>query len=107
MDCAMCEGTRVPATRPRVVERDGRIAVIRDLPVEICDNCGVGYVDAAVAAQLDVLFRQMLDAPVEQAVGHFRGSSSWPCGTPSTPSTSPKPGRGPSATSPDTIQPLT
>ncbi|WP_168216877.1 type II toxin-antitoxin system MqsA family antitoxin [Cellulomonas sp. Y8] len=71
MDCARCDGTRVPATRPRVVERDGRLAVVRDVPVEICDNCGEVYLDAAVAMQLDVLFRQMLGGPVEQAVGRF------------------------------------
>lgn len=67
----MCEGTRVPDTRPRVVERDGRIAVVRDVPVEICDNCGEVYLDAAVATQLDVLFRQMLHGTVEHAVRHF------------------------------------
>ncbi len=72
MDCIVCEdGTTVAATRPKAVDRDGRVAVIRDVPVEVCDNCGEVYLDAEVAKQLDVLFRRLLDGPVDQVVGHF------------------------------------
>jgi YgiT-type zinc finger domain-containing protein len=71
MDCVMCEGTLVSATRPKAVERDGRIAVIRDVPVEVCESCGEVYLDASVVTQLDVLFRKLLDGPVDQVVGHY------------------------------------
>jgi YgiT-type zinc finger domain-containing protein len=71
MDCVMCDGTMVATTRPKAVERDGRIAVIRDVPVEVCDSCGEVYIDAVVARQLDVLFRQLLHGPVDQVVGHY------------------------------------
>ncbi len=72
MDCIVCEGGKtVATTRPKAVDRDGRVAVIRDVPVEVCDACGEVYLDAVVAKQLDVLFRRMLDGPVDQVVGHF------------------------------------
>jgi YgiT-type zinc finger domain-containing protein len=72
VNCIVCEGGKtVAATRPKAVDRGGRVAVIRDVPVEVCDNCGEVYIDAAVAKQLDVLFRRMLDGPVDQVVGHF------------------------------------
>lgn len=72
MDCVVCaDGKTVAATRPKAVDRDGRVAVIRDVPVEVCDACGEVYIDAEVAKQLDVLFRRMLDGPVDQVVGHF------------------------------------
>ena len=71
MNCVMCDGTTTATTRPKAVERDGRIAVIRDVPVEVCDSCGEIYLDATVAKQLDVLFRQMLAGPVDEAVGHY------------------------------------
>jgi YgiT-type zinc finger domain-containing protein len=72
MQCVMCEGTTVAATRPKAVERDGRIAVIRDVPVQVCDSCGEVYLDVAVTKQLDVLFRRLLEGPVEQVVAHYQ-----------------------------------
>ena len=72
MDCIVCEGSKTLAdTRPKAVDRDGRVAVIRDVPVEVCENCGEVYIDADVAKQLDVLFRRLLDGPVDQVVGRF------------------------------------
>jgi len=67
----MCDGTLVSATRPKAVERDGRIAIIRDVPVEVCESCGEVYLDASVAMQLDILFRQLLDGAVDRVVGHY------------------------------------
>jgi len=72
MRCAVCgNGSLQPATRPKVVERNGKVAVIRDVPVLECDSCGEVYLDAEVAKQLDVLFRRLLDGPVDQVVAHF------------------------------------
>ncbi|MGI9156640.1 MAG: YgiT-type zinc finger protein [Marmoricola sp.] len=71
MKCVMCEGMTVVALRPKAMERDGRLAVIRDVPVEVCDCCGEVYLDTEVVKQLDLLFRQMLESPVDEAVGHY------------------------------------
>lgn len=72
MDCATCQaGETSAATRPKVVDREGRTAVIRDVPVEVCDNCGEVYIDAAVIKHLDEQFRRMLDGPVDHVIGHF------------------------------------
>jgi len=65
----------VAATRPKALERDGRLAVVRDVPVLVCESCGEVYLDAAVARQLDVLFRRLLDGPVDQVVGHYEPSA--------------------------------
>jgi YgiT-type zinc finger domain-containing protein len=59
------------ARHPRVVERDGRVAVVRDVPVLVCDGCGEVYLESDVAKQLDVLFRALLDGPVDHVVGHY------------------------------------
>ena len=75
MNCVMCDGTTVATTRPKAVERSGRLAVVRDVPVEVCQSCGEVYLDATVARQLDVLFRRLLEGPVDQVVGHFEPSA--------------------------------
>ncbi len=71
----MCDGTMVAAIRPKALERDGRLAVVRDVPVLVCESCGEVYLDASVARQLDILFRRLLDGPVDQVVGHYEPSA--------------------------------
>jgi len=71
----MCDGTMVATTRPKALERDRRLAVVHDIPVLVCDSCGEVYLDALVARQLDVLFRRLLDGPVDQVVGHYDSSA--------------------------------
>lgn len=71
MNCVMCDGTTVATTRPKAVERDGRVAVIRDVPVEVCEACGEVYLGSAVARRLDELFRFMLRDNVDQVFGHY------------------------------------
>ncbi len=72
MKCVVCSrGEMLEELRPRVVERDGRVAVVRRVPVLVCDACGEIYLDAKVVKQLDVLFRRLLEGPVDHVVGHF------------------------------------
>ncbi|MHB8465087.1 MAG: type II toxin-antitoxin system MqsA family antitoxin [Acidimicrobiales bacterium] len=74
--CVICgRGEMSEQRRPKVVERDGRVAVIRDVPMLVCDACGEVYLDTEVAKQLDVLFRHLLEGPVDQVVGHFERSA--------------------------------
>jgi YgiT-type zinc finger domain-containing protein len=46
--------------KPKVVQRDGRVAVVTDVPVEECPSCGMTWLDGPVARRLDELFRGML-----------------------------------------------
>ena len=72
MTCIACgRGEMVEERQPRVVERDGRVAVVRDVPVLVCDACGEVYIDTVVAKQLDLVFHRLLDGPVEHVVGHY------------------------------------
>jgi YgiT-type zinc finger domain-containing protein len=72
MKCVVCnQGDTFEELRPRVVEREGRVAVVRNVPILVCNACGEVYLDAVVAKQLDLLFRQLLDGPVDHVVGHF------------------------------------
>lgn len=72
MICPECgRAEMVEERHPKVVERDGRVAVIRDVPVLVCHSCGETYLDREVAKQLDVLFRRLLDGPVDHVVGHY------------------------------------
>jgi len=74
--CVMCDDILVTAG-PKALERDGRLAVVRDVPVLVCDSCGEVYLDASVTRQLAVVFRRLLDGSVDQVVGHDASSLAW------------------------------
>lgn len=64
-------GERVPATRSRIAERDGRTAVVLGVPVEECPACGEVWLTMGVAKRLDVLFDQLLASGAELAQAHW------------------------------------
>ncbi len=70
--CEVCDnGERLPATRSRIAERDGRTAVVLGVPVEECPACGQIWLTMDVAKQLDVLFDQLLASGAELAQAHW------------------------------------
>lgn len=50
----------MPATRPYVEEKDGRIAVVTGVPVTVCESCGDTWLDAPVAHTPDAMLTEML-----------------------------------------------
>jgi YgiT-type zinc finger domain-containing protein len=61
MRCEVCDnGDRRPARKPYVDERDGRVAVVTDIPVEECPACGEVWFAEEVALRLDELLTEML-----------------------------------------------
>jgi len=50
MLCFVCKsGTVEPGRVTYVVERDGHVAVIRDVPAEVCRQCGEEYFGSETA----------------------------------------------------------
>ena len=53
MRCIACKnGTTKPGRTSYVVDRNGRVVVIRDVPAEICEQCGEVYFDERTAQSL-------------------------------------------------------
>lgn len=72
MRCERCdEGVRVPVHRAKTGERDGKVAVVLDVPMEECPACGDRWLAWDVAERLDELLTEMLAGDVEVATRHF------------------------------------
>ncbi|GAB4149445.1 MAG: hypothetical protein Tsb0016_20800 [Sphingomonadales bacterium] len=53
MKCAICKtGMTHPGTVTVTLERDGTVIVVKDVPADICDNCGEYYLDETVARRV-------------------------------------------------------
>lgn len=76
MRCEHCDqGDRVPVRRAKLAERDHRVAVVLDVPMEECPSCGDRWLRWDVAARLDEMFNEMLAGDVEVATRHFEAGS--------------------------------
>lgn len=72
MRCEHCNnGERHPARRARLAEKDGRTAVVLDVPVEECPSCGQVWLTMEVAVRLDALFNQLLASGAESSQMHW------------------------------------
>lgn len=53
MKCLICKhGETQPGYTTVTLDREGFLLVVRDVPAQVCVNCGEAYVDESVTAQL-------------------------------------------------------
>ncbi|MGI8795441.1 MAG: type II toxin-antitoxin system MqsA family antitoxin [Acidimicrobiia bacterium] len=53
MKCVLCRnGETRPGLADKAFSHDGMTLVIKDVPAEICENCGERYFDAEVTREL-------------------------------------------------------
>ncbi|MEX2381743.1 MAG: type II toxin-antitoxin system MqsA family antitoxin [Opitutales bacterium] len=53
MKCPICKhGETSPGKATVTLERSGATLVVKEVPAQVCDNCGEEYVDEEVAARL-------------------------------------------------------
>jgi YgiT-type zinc finger domain-containing protein len=70
--CVFCRvGERRPGTTSITLTRDETAVVIRDVPAEVCDNCGHAYFDDAVVEALERIHEAAIDAGAKYAVRDF------------------------------------
>jgi YgiT-type zinc finger domain-containing protein len=70
--CELCDqGDRRPDHRARLAERDGQIALVLNVPVEVCPACGQVWLSMPVAKRLDELFDRLLASGAESAQVHW------------------------------------
>ena len=70
--CQRCDqGERRPEQRARLAERDGRTALVLNVPVEVCPACGQVWLTMPVAKRLDELFDRLLASGAESAQVHW------------------------------------
>ena len=72
MRCDHCDqADRHPVRRAKLAERDHKVAVVLDVPMEECPSCGDRWLRWEIAARLDELFNGMLASDIEVATRHF------------------------------------
>ncbi|MHC4220882.1 MAG: type II toxin-antitoxin system MqsA family antitoxin [Planctomycetota bacterium] len=66
MKCVICkQGQTKNGLTTVTLERDRTTVIIKDVPAEICENCGEYYLDDEVAGKLELLAHEAVQHGVE------------------------------------------
>jgi YgiT-type zinc finger domain-containing protein len=72
MRCQRCDQRdRRPVRRAKLAERDAKVALVLDVPMQECPACGERWQDWDIARRLEELLTAMLTGDVEVAIRHF------------------------------------
>lgn len=72
MKCAMCfEGRTEPGRTKLLIERGATTVVIKDIPAEVCTNCGQAYIGADTMRRLERIVEDAVSRGVEMDVLRF------------------------------------
>ena len=76
MKCPICKhGKTTSGAATVTLEPDGLTLVVKDVPAQVCDNCGEVYVDEQAAAQLLKEAAAEARAGTQVNVRHFQTAS--------------------------------
>ncbi len=72
MKCVICKhGETAPATTTVTLERGGMTLVFKNVPAQVCQNCGEAYLDEATSAHLLTTVDQAARAGVQVDVREY------------------------------------
>ena len=72
MKCSICKnGETQPGFAVVTLQRRGNTLVIKDVPAEICENCGEYYLSDEVATRLYEQAEHSLRHGAEVEIGHY------------------------------------
>ena len=76
MICVICKtGQTQPGKTTVTLERDGMTIVFKDVPAEVCANCGEAYVDGKISAALLKAAEEAAHAGVQVDIREFTEAS--------------------------------
>jgi len=66
MKCVICKyGDTIKGTTTVTLEKNGSTIVFKNVPADICDNCGESYIDESITKELLNQAREIVKSGVE------------------------------------------
>jgi len=80
MKCVICKhGKTKEGTTTVTFERDGLTFIVKEVPAQVCTNCGEGYVDDAVARDILTIAEQTAKSGAQVDIRRYVPSPAVPC----------------------------
>jgi YgiT-type zinc finger domain-containing protein len=75
MDCAICKnGTTKPDYATLTLDRDGSIVIFKEVPAQVCNNCGHAYFDQATTSKLFELAEDTIKKGIEVEIRNLKSA---------------------------------
>ncbi|KPU45168.1 hypothetical protein OXPF_12950 [Oxobacter pfennigii] len=58
MDCIMCKANLYKGTVNHIVDADGYIIIVKNVPANVCKQCGEYYVEHEIALKLEEIVEE-------------------------------------------------
>ena len=72
MKCVICKhGDTQLSTTTLTLERDGAVVAFKEVPAQVCTNCGEAYVDEEISAKLLSMAEQSVHDGIEIGVRKY------------------------------------
>ncbi len=72
MTCALCKsGETRPGTVTVTLERGKTVVVVRDVPADVCGNCGEYYLESGVAQRIYERAEEAVERDAEVEILHY------------------------------------
>lgn len=71
MDCVMCKGRLIEGKVNHIVDIDNHIIIIKNVPANICSQCGEYYLENLVAIKIEELLENVLNNNAEVLILNY------------------------------------
>lgn len=71
MDCIMCKANLYKGTVNHIVDIDGHIIIVKNVPANVCRQCGEYYVDHETALKLEEIVEESKRSGAEVTIINF------------------------------------
>ena len=75
MDCVMCKGKLIEGIVNHIVDIKGHIIIIKNVPANICTQCGEYYIENKIALILEELIDGILSSDTEVLIINYPGTA--------------------------------
>ena len=72
--CPLCGGEMKDGTTAIPFFINDKIIVIKDVPAEICSDCGEAYMKSSVAGRIETLLDRLEDLQSEMSIVHYKAA---------------------------------
>lgn len=80
MKCVICKNGATKEGRTTVTfDRDGLTLVVKDVPAQVCSNCGEDYVEGHVAHEILTIAERMAKSGAHVDIRRYVPGSATPC----------------------------
>lgn len=71
MNCAMCKAGLVKGIVNHIVDLEGQIIIVKNVPANLCKQCGESFIEHTIALQLEEIIEQAKRSRAEFVVINY------------------------------------